>query len=266
MAWNTAYDLDSLMVNTKAATVYAAHENSLFLGGGMVPAVQLPAGSITAQVPVMGKVTAQKLTSAAHNVEDFNALGITDTKVTIEADIYAARDVIRDLGGVNPEELGRVLGNSIVEAFDTDVFTAMNGLNNAAGTGISVDRLIDAAAEIRANGETGALKCIMHPTHAASLMKDIGTQSYAGGDFQSAAMTNGFLGTVAGIAMFQSSRIDPSLRYGYVFADDAMRIAMFKNVDLEAQRRAEAVGTDIVASLHAGVGVVDAERGLELGL
>ena len=59
MAWNTAYDLDSLMVNTKAATVYSAHENSLFLGGGMIPMVQLPAGSITAQVPVMGKVTAQ---------------------------------------------------------------------------------------------------------------------------------------------------------------------------------------------------------------
>ena len=37
MAWNTAYDLDSLMVNTKAATVYSAHENSLFLGGGMIP-------------------------------------------------------------------------------------------------------------------------------------------------------------------------------------------------------------------------------------
>jgi hypothetical protein len=43
-----------------------------------------------------------------------------------------------------------------------------------------------------------------------------------------------------------------------------MRVAMFKNVDLEVARRAEAVGNDIVASLHAGVGVVDAARGVKL--
>jgi len=263
MAWNTAYDLDSLMVNTKAATVYSAHENSLFLGGGMIPMVQLPAGSITAQVPVMGKVTAQKLTSAAHNVEDFTALGITDTKVTIEADIYAARDVIRDLGGINPEELGRVLGNAIVDSFDTDVFTAMAGLTAATPTATTVDDLFDVAAEIRAAGETGPLKAVLSPAQAAVLMKDIGTNAYAGGDFQSAAMTNGFLGTVAGIQLFQSSRVG-SGTLGYVFAEDALRIAMFKNIDLEAQRRAEAVGTDIVASLHAGVGVVDASRGRKI--
>ena len=64
MAYNTAYDLESLMVNTKAATVYSAHENSLFLGGVLIPAVNLPAGSITAQIPVMGSVTAEKITSA----------------------------------------------------------------------------------------------------------------------------------------------------------------------------------------------------------
>lgn len=261
MAWNTAYDLDSLMVNTKAATVYTAHENSLFLGGGMIPAVNLPAGSFTAQVPVMGKVTAQKLTSAAHNVEDFNALGITDTKVTIEADIYAARDVIRDLGGVNPEDLGRVLGNAIVDSFDTDVFTEMNGLNASSTTGISVDILFDVAAEIRDGGEGGKLKAVLNPLHAAALMKDIGSTSYAGGEFQSEAMRNGFVGTVAGIELYQSSRVDGTTKRGYMFSEDAMRIAMFKNVDLEVQRRAEAVGNDIVASLHAGVGVVDASRG-----
>jgi hypothetical protein len=43
-----------------------------------------------------------------------------------------------------------------------------------------------------------------------------------------------------------------------------MRIAMFKNVDLEIARRAEAVGNDIVANLHAGVGVIDANRGVKL--
>ena len=61
MAFNTAYDLESLMVNTKAATVYTAHENSLFLGGSLIPSVQLPNGSFTAQIPVMGEASATKI-------------------------------------------------------------------------------------------------------------------------------------------------------------------------------------------------------------
>jgi hypothetical protein len=47
-----------------------------------------------------------------------------------------------------------------------------------------------------------------------------------------------------------------------IFGADAMRIGMQKNVDLEVARRAEAVGFDVVASLHAGVGLIDAGRGV----
>jgi hypothetical protein len=265
MAFNTAYDLDSLMVNTKAATVYTAHENSLFLSGNIVPMVNLPAGSFTAQIPVMGSVTAQKLTSASHAVDDFNALGISDTKVTINADIYAARDVIRDLGGVDPQELGRVLGNSIQAAFDADVVAAMNGLtaSTADSDPVSVDAIFDAVAQIRGTGEMGPLVGIISPAEAANLMKAIGSQAYAGGDFQTEALRNGFVGTVGGVRMFSSSYVSGANK-GFIFAQDAMRIAMFKNVDLEVARRAEAVGNDIVASLHAGVGVVDATRGIKL--
>jgi len=81
MAYNTAYDLESLVVNTKAATVYTAHENSIFLGGNVIPQVAIPAGSTTAQVPLMGSVSAQKLTSADPDaIDDFTALTVTDTK------------------------------------------------------------------------------------------------------------------------------------------------------------------------------------------
>lgn len=266
MAYNTAYDLESLMVNTKAATVYAAHENSLFLTGALIPQVTLPAGSITAQIPVMGSVTAEKITSADPDaLDDFTALTMTDTKVTIEANIYAARQVLRDLGGIDPAETGRVLGNSIQAAFDADVITAMNGFTASTSDGdpVTVDGLFDAVAQIRGAGETGALVGIVSPAEAANLMKDVGSAAYAGGDFQTEGLRNGFIGTMAGVRMFQSSYISGANK-GFVFGADAMRIAMFKNVDLEIQRRASAVGNDIVANLHAGVGVVDATRGIKL--
>ena len=265
MAFNTAYDLDALVVATKAATVYTAQENSLFLGGGLIPAIQLPAGSISAQVPVMGAVTAQKLTSAAHNVDDFNALGVTAAKVTISANIYAARDVIRDLGGIDPSELGRSLGNAVAKAFDQDVITAMGSLTGSTSDSdpVSVDAILDAVAQIRGAGEMGQLFGILSPAQTAILMKAIGNQNYAGGDFQTEALRNGFVGQIGGVRLFQSAYVSGTNK-GFIFSQDALRIAMFQNVDLEVQRRAAAVGNDIVASLHAGVGVIDATRGVKL--
>lgn len=265
MAFNTAFDLDALMVATKAATVYTAQENSLFLGGNLIPMVNLPAGSVTAQIPVLGSVTAQKLTSASHAVDDFTALGMAATKVSITANIYAARDVIRDLGGIDPAELGRTLGDAVAKAFDTDVIAAMNSLTASTSDSdpVTVDSIFNAVAQIRGAGEMGQLFGILSPLQAAALMKAIGTQAYAGGTFQSEALTNGFLANVGGVRLFQSAYVSGTNK-GFIFSQDAVRIAMFKNVDLEVQRRAAAVGNDIVASLHAGVGVIDATRGIKL--
>jgi hypothetical protein len=100
-------------------------------------------------------------------------------------------------------------------------------------------------------------------------MKVIGSTAYAGGAMQNEAMANGFVGQVAGVRFYQSAFATAAISgvtgfKGAIFGADAMRIAMFKNVDLEVQRRAAAVGNDIVASLHAGVGLVDATRGVKL--
>lgn len=270
MAYNTAYDLESLVVNTKAATVYTAHENSIFLGGNIIPQVAIPAGSTTAQVPLMGSVNAQKLTSADPDaVDDFSALTITDTKKTIEADIYAARHVLRDLGGIDPQETGRVLGNAIQTSFDKDVMGVIGTLTGQEITegDLDVAEITKAVGTIRGNGETGPLVGIVGAGSYAALMNNIGSQAFAGGEFQNSAMRNGFFGSIAGVNLFISSYLDATNTgvtgaKAAIFGADAMRIAMFKNVDLEIQRRAEAVGFDIVANLHAGVGLVDANRGV----
>lgn len=272
MAYNTAYDLDALVVATKAATVYAAQESSLFLGGALIPQVAVPNGSITAQVPLMGTVTATKWSAGSHNAEDLSALGIEATPKNITANIYAARDVLRDLGGIDPNELGRVLGQSVTKAFDKDCVTAMASLTPGQSAALDpttiIAQLFDAAATIRGNGETGQLFGVVSPTCAAAIMKAIGGSNFAGGMYQTEAMNNGFVAKAAGITLFQSAYVSDALSgisgYGAIFSQDALRIAMFKNVDLELQRRASAVGYDIVANLHAGVGLVDATRGVVL--
>jgi len=51
-----------------------------------------------------------------------------------------------------------------------------------------------------------------------------------------------------------------------VFSQDALRIAMQGGVNVEVERRAAAVGNDIVASAAFGVDVLDATRGVINGV
>ncbi len=262
-AYTSGFNTDALFVAAKAATIFAAHENSLFLTGGMIPVVNAPNGLL--QVPELAAITATTLSAEATPGVDIDTVTPTDTKNTIQADIYAARSVVRDLGNIDPSEIGRVLGNGVAKAFDTAVIAALNGLTASTSDSdpVTVDAMFDAAAQIRGNGEMGQLMGILSTAEAANLMKTIGTAAYGGGDFQSEAMRTGFLGQVAGIQLFQSSYITGANK-GFVFAADAARIAMQRNVTMEMGRRPEAVGQDIVASLMAGVDVIDANRGVKL--
>lgn len=262
----SGFSLEGLVVPTKAATIYTAQEQSLFLGGQLIPMVNVPAGSQSAQVPVLSEVTATTISDDTANA-DLAAQVISDTTATIPVDLYAARSVVRDLGGIDPNELGRVLGNAVAKAFDTAVLTEM-AANLTESTTDSVpmtaDSIFDAVAQIRGAGEMGQLFGILSTSEASNLMKALYSDgNFAGGDFQTEALRNGYVGSFAGVQMFQSALV-PAAHSGFIFGVDSCRIAMQKNADIEVQRRAAAVGNDVVASIHAGVGVVDANRGVQL--
>ena len=260
-AYTSGFNTDALFVPAKAATVYAAHESSLFLGGQLIPVVNAPNGVL--QVPELAAVSASKITSEAAPGVDLETVLSADTKNTIVASLYAARSVVRDLGNVDPNEIGRVLGNAVSTSFDTDVATVLATLTAGTTGGSTVlDDIFGAVGAIRAAKETGALYGVVSADLYGTVMSAVGSTAYAGGDmFQGEALRSGMIGRVAGVPMFVSSYLSNGIA---VFGQDAMRIAMQKNVDLEVARRAEAVGFDVVASLHAAVGLIDATRGIYL--
>ena len=279
MSNNSGFNLESLMTPALAATVYAAQEGSLYLPGGIVPMEAVPAGSTVLQVPVLAKASAAEKDSAASafGSDDFTSTAITDSTVNIPMSVYARRTILRDVGGVNPAAVGRQLGNSVAQSFDADVtalFQTFTGLTAVTGSGTSsaltVNDMIDAAQTLRANEVMGQLYCVLHPYQVANILKDINTAAFAGSEAQNNAMRSGFVGMLNGIAIYQSAFVTEDIAgadhlwEGLVFGEDAMRIGVQRQVDLEVARRAEAVGFDLVASLHAGVGVVDQTRGIQI--
>lgn len=267
-AYGSGLNLDALMVPTKAATVFAAHEASLFLGGQLIPSITVPAGSASAQIPVMGAVSATKITAEATPGADLDSVLPADTKNTIALDLHAARTVVRDLGGVDPAEIGRILGNAVSASFDKDVAAAMADLTAQEVTEDLLKEVFEAVGTIRAAGETGQLYGVVNAAAYKEFMETIGSTSYAGGDmFQGQALRTGFLGSIAGVQMFVSSYLNDTNTgvtgtKAAIFGADALRIAKQGDVNLEMQRRAAAVGMDVVGSLAAGVAVIDAARGV----
>lgn len=267
-SYNSLYSNESILVPVKAATVFAAHESSLFLGGQLIPSVMAPNGLL--KVPKISGGSAANMGSGSSAIGDVSAVAVTGSAIDLVCDLYAARTVVRDLGAIDPTEIGRQLGNKISATFDADVAKALGGLTGQEITSgnLDLEEIFAAVATIRGAGETGQLYGIVSTNAYAALMAAIGSQAYAGGDlFQGQALRSGFFGQIAGVQMFVSSYLNDTNTgvtgsKAAIFGQDALRIAMQKNVDVEIARRAEAVGNDVVASLHATVGVVDAARGV----
>jgi len=277
MANMSGFNLESLMVPTKAAAVFAAHESSLYLPGGIIPAETVPAGSQSLQVPVIPTGAAAEVDSAssAFGADDFTARALTDATVSVPVELLASRAILRDNGGVNPAMIGEQLGKGVATSFDAkvtakfadfDTHTAIAG-GGTANALLNTD-ILKAATTLRSAGVMEELVAILHPEQVYNMISDINTTAYAASAKQNEAMQNGFVGKLYGVNIFMSSYItaDESgadhLWNGIVMAKDAMRIAMARNLEVEAGRRPEAVGVDIVASLMAGCGVVDKNRGI----
>ena len=262
---------DAFSIEAKAATVYAAQENSLFLPGGIVPIVNTPSGLV--RVPELAAASADILDGAGGSAatDDITAQAVTDTKNTITAKLFAARAVVRDLGGIDPAEVGSALGKSVAAEFEKRCINVI--ANNTteqeltASGGLTTAELFKAIGTIRAAGETGQLYCIVAASAYADIMNSVGSNAFAGGDLQNEAMRSGYMQTLAGMQMFVSQHLTDTNAglsshnvKAAVFGADAYRIAMQKNVDSEIARRPASVGQDCVASLHAEIGAIDSNR------
>ena len=264
---SSAYStLSGLVVPTQAAAIYAAFESSLFLSGQLIPTISVPAGSTSAQVPLMsGTVTVDNPAAGADLAgEDVSLSAITAAGTNIVASTYAARAVMRNIGSPDANNLGTHIGHAISKAYDADVMAALLAMAgntdvSLGGGALTMDKLFEAVEAIRTRGETGQLYGIVSPAMAHALMSSVAGAAFAGGDYQGEALRNGFVGSAAGIQLFQSSH---TLTNGVVFGADAARQAQFNPLSVTVTEAPTKLGVDIVGSLYQGVGVIDAERGV----
>lgn len=271
MAATTSTTLDDLFVNIIAQARFTAEEQSLMMGLVTRYDIGADAGK-TVQVPKYPAISAADLTEGT----DMSSTTVSTSSVTISVQEVGAQVVLTDvaaMGAGNPaEELGTVLGNAIATKMDKDLIALFDGFSSTLGAAaqeITVADLFKAAATLRTAKVTGPLAAVVHPYQAYQLKANL-TNTFAnpnGGDAQNTAMVNGYVGTIAGIDIYESANITVDANddaKGAVFAPEALAIAMKRDFQIEPQRDASLRAFELNATAVYGVGELDDSYGVEM--
>ena len=271
MAATTSSTLTDLFSNIIAAARFTAEENSLMAGLVTRYDIGNVAGT-TIQVPKYPAIAAADLTEGT----DMSSTTVSTSSVSVTVGEVGAQVLLTDMaamGAGNPaQELGTVLGNSIATKMDTDIIALFDGFSTSIGAAaqeITVADLFKAAATLRNNKAQGGYVAVVHPFHAYQLSANL-TNTFAnpnGGDLQNEAMRSGFVGSIAGIDVYQSANIAVDGNgdaKGLCFAREAMCIAMKRDFNLETERDASNRAFELNATAVYGVGELDDSYGVEL--
>jgi N4-gp56 family major capsid protein len=271
MAATTSSTLDDLFVNIIAQARFTAEEQSIMRNLVTVYNINAQAGT-TIQVPKYPAISAGDLTEGT----DMSSTTVSTSSVSIAVGEVGAQVLLTDMaamGAGNPaDELGTVLGNAIATKMDQDLIALFDGFSTSLGattTELSAAYLFQAAATLRANKATGRLVGVFHPYQTYALKANL-TNTFAnpnGGDLQNEAMRNGYVGTIAGIDIFESANVSvdgSGDAKGAIFAPEALAMALKRDFEIEPQRDASNRAWELNATAVYGVGELDDSYGVEM--
>jgi len=264
MAGSTTTTLNDLLPAITAEAMFVANERSIMRG--LVKNYSIPASNgKTITVPIYPTQSAAALTEG----DEVSNTAISTDGVTLTVSTVAIRTMVTDLVRASAAsnvvaDVGRLFGEAIAKKMDQDLLALFSGFSTGVGgasTAFSAAILAQAVARLRANSvPSDQLACVVNP-YVAYDLKSALTNTFANpnaGIIQNEAMATGYVGTLFGVPVFESSNIANTGTagdyVGAVFHRDALGLAMIGDIQIETQRRASFVGDDIVASAHYGVG------------
>jgi len=274
MAGSTTTTLNDLLPAITAEAMFVANERSIMRG--LVKNYSIPASNgKTITVPRYPVQSAAALTEG----NEVDNTAVSTDGVTLTVSTVAIRTMVTDLVRASAAsnvvaDVGRLFGEAIAKKIDSDLLALFSGFSNGVGgasTALSAAVVAQAVAKLRAQSVPGdALACVVHPYVAYDLKKDLTNtwQNPNGGIIQNEAMSQGYVGMLFGVPVFESANIADTGTagdyVGAVFHRDALGLAMIGDINIETQRRASYVGDDIVASAHYGVGEIYDAYGVKI--
>lgn len=274
---STTTTLNDLLPQIVAEAMFQANEKSIMRG--LVKNFTMPLNSgKSIVVPTYPKVAA----AAVAEGTDLGNTAVSTDGATLTVSEVGVMTTVTDLALRTSSsnviaDVGRLFGEAIAARMDKDLTALFGSFSTGVGAAdqtITVNKIFEAVANLRKNGVPATdLACVLHPLVAYDLKAAIGTQAFAGGDFQTEALRSGYVGTLAGVPIFESSNMtdasdnDPGTTGDYkggLFHRDALGLAMMQDIQIEQQRDASLRATELVATAVYGKGEIFDSYGIEM--
>ena len=268
----TSSTISELYTEIVAEAQFVASEKSIMRN--LVKNYAISGGGKAVEVPVYAQVSA----AAVADATDLANTAINPSSVTITASEVGVMTTLTDLARNSAPrnvaaDIGKLFGEALARKQDADLTALFDGFSVAAGDGsaaIAPSDIFNALSTLRA-AALSANECavVLHPKIAYDLKKGL-TNTFAGLDTETSneALRSGFVGTLAGLRIFETSNIantgNAGDYKGGAFHRDALAIAMMQDVKIETQRDASLRADEIVATSVYGVGEIHDSYGVEL--
>ena len=269
---STSSTLSELYTEIVAEAQFVASEKSIMRN--LVKNYVITGGGKSVEVPVYAQVSAAAVSEAT----DLSNTAINPTSVTITASEVGVMTTLTDLARNSAPrnvagDIGKLFGEALARKQDADLIALFDGFATVLGDGttaISPAVIFNALSTLRANA-LPANECavVLHPKIAYDLKSGL-TNTFAGLDTETSneALRAGFVGTLAGMRIFETSNMSNTGTAGDykggAFHKDALAIAMMQDVKIETQRDASLRADEIVATSVYGVGEIHDTYGVEL--
>jgi N4-gp56 family major capsid protein len=272
MAGSTSVTLNDLMPQVIQEALFVASERSIMRG--LVRNYNVaPGAGKTINVPIYPVQTAAAVTEGN---EVSNTEVATDTAQLTVSQV-GIRTLVTDLA-VNAAssnvvaDLGRLFGEAIARKMDQDLISNFASFTtNTVGstsTTITPALLMQAITKLKNSAvPTDGVVAVLHPAIAYDLKSALTTQGNTAfgangtsNDIANEAMMEGYVGRLFGIPVYETSNFSNTGAagdfVGGIFHRDALGLAMMRDIQIETQRRASFLGSDVVCSAMYGHGVI----------
>ena len=265
--------LNDLIAPIVQEAMFVASETSIMPGLVKNFTVPANAGKVL-QVPLYGT---QTIASDVGENAEISMTQISTDKADItltEAGIAAkVTDMSRNHSTSNViADLGKLFGEAIAKRHDralTGLFSSFTSSIGAAQDEIEVKDLFEAYATLKANAVPGPYFGVFNPKAIYNVKKTL-TNTFVNpnpANVVNQAMTEGYVGRIAGIDIFESSNVVEDSATGVtnaVFSRDALGLAVAQNINIETQRDASLRAEEVVASTRYGVSVLHNSYGIKV--
>ena len=265
--------LQHLIAPIVQEAMFVASETSIM--PGLVKVFQVPANAgKVLQVPLYPVQTIASDVGEASDLSNTEiSTGVANITLTEAGIMTTLTDMARNHSVSNVvADLGKLFGEAIAKRHDralTGLFSSFNTQIGVQPDELEVKDLFEAYATLKANAVPGPYFGVFNPKSIYNIKKTL-TNTFVNPNASAVvnqAMSEGYIGRIAGIDIFESSNVVESSATDVtnaVFSRDALGLAVAQNINIETQRDASLRAEEIVASTRYGVSVLHNSYGVKL--